>query len=125
MGRVMRIACVSCNKEWQCRTGCGLSHARLEDVLREFSNEISRKVPDRVRKEEFPIFDFAYHMAVCDICKDVVSVPVLRLADGDLEYSGTCPVCRKEARRISDTDAADCPVCGKRMRQPEEIGRWD
>lgn len=40
MGKVVKIACESCKREWKCMTGCGLSHALLQDVLREFPEKM-------------------------------------------------------------------------------------
>ena len=39
MGKMMKIVCASCKNEWQCMTGCGLSHALLQSVVRELPIE--------------------------------------------------------------------------------------
>ncbi|MCX4339808.1 MAG: hypothetical protein OSJ72_09205 [Lachnospiraceae bacterium] len=124
MGKMIKVTCTSCKGEWECMTGCGISHALLQDVVREFPQEIG----DKIRKEngeEFPIFDFGYQLSVCGDCRNAVSVPVLRFDEKDVEYMGPCPVCRGKAALVTDLEDAVCPVCGKKTLTAEETGSWD
>lgn len=125
MGSVNKITCGSCKREWQCMTGCGLLHARLEDVIREFPEETGREIAEQAGAEEFPLFDFAYRCAVCMQCRSVVGVPVLELPDQSKEYIGRCPICGGAAQPIADLQEAHCPICGKKTLEEEETGSWD
>lgn len=124
MGKVMRVNCVSCHKEWECRTGCGLSHALLQDVIREFSHETGREIIKQAGAEEFPVFMFAYHIAVCGGC-GVVSVPVLELPDQGTEYTGRCPVCGGMVQPVKNLKNIPCPACGEKTLSENEAGSWD
>lgn len=124
MGEIKRIVCASCKREWECRVGCGLSHALLKNVLCEFPEEIG----DRVMvgpKEEFPMFAFGYHISTCAGCGNVVSIPVLRLEEQNAEYAGPCPICGDTVSLITDIEEAACPVCKSRALQEETEGYWD
>lgn len=124
MGKIEKVACASCKREWQCMTGCGLSHALLPDVVRAFPEEIGKKVMAET-EEEFPVFEFGYRIAICGRCSNVVSVPVLKLEEKNTEYVGPCPVCGEEASLIADIVDAACPRCGKKRLWTEETGGWD
>lgn len=125
MGRINRIACGACQGEWQCRVGCGLMHACLEDVVSEFPKETGREIMEQVGTEEFPVFDFAYHCSVCKECNNIVSVPVLTLPDRNSEYIGRCPDCGGTAQPITDIESMPCPVCGEKALLEETAGNWD
>lgn len=125
MGKMVRVNCTACHKEWKCRTGCGLSHALLQDVIREFPYETGREIMKTAGGEDFPVFLFAYHTAVCDGCGSVVSVPVLELPDRGIEYTGSCPVCGGKAQPVGKIEEVPCPACGEKTLQEEETGGWD
>lgn len=125
MGSINKITCGSCQREWECKSGCGLLHARLEDVVREFPEEMGREIISQTDGEEFPIFDFAYQSAVCTGCRSMVGVPVLTFADKNKEYVGRCPICGGAAWPAADLGDVCCPVCGKKALEEEEIGSWD
>lgn len=124
MGKVIKIACKSCKGEWQCLTGCGLSHALLQDVLREFPEEIREKIVEQAGEEE-PIFEFGYQAAVCGGCMSIAGVPVIRLEDGDTEYIGPCPTCGDAVSLITDINDTACPVCKNKTLKAEIAGNWD
>lgn len=124
MGKIQRVACKSCNSEWECKTGCGLSHALLQDVMQEFPKEIGDKIM-RVSGEEFPVFEFGYHISACSGCGKIVSVPVIRFAEEDVEYIGPCPVCGADVSLIVKIKEAVCPVCSQKTLMMEETGKWD
>ncbi|MDE6389049.1 MAG: endonuclease Q family protein [Lachnospiraceae bacterium] len=125
MGRINRITCSACLREWQCRIGCGLMHACLEDVVSEFPEETGREITEQIGTEEFPVFDFAYHCSVCRECNSIVSVPILKFPDRGTEYMGRCPGCGGVTQLITDLGGMLCPVCGERALSEEEAGSWD
>lgn len=124
MGKMIKVACASCKREWQCLTGCGLSHALLQNVIREFPTELRDKIMEEAG-EEFPIFEFGYQISICNGCENIVSVPVLKFAEGNMEYVAPCPLCRDAVSPIVDIDKAVCPVCENTTLLMEETGRWD
>ncbi len=124
MGKMMKIVCASCKNEWQCMTGCGLSHALLQSVVREFPKETQDTVMEKAG-EELPLFEFGFHLSACNGCGNIVSVPVLRFEEREEEYVGPCPVCQDDVAIITDMEDTVCPVCGNKTLLAEEIGRWD
>lgn len=125
MGQIMKITCTACKKEWECMTGCGLSHACLQDAAHEFVKEVAADITREAEEEEFPVFDFAFHISKCDGCGSMVSVPVLQMMDCDAEYIGNCPVCGHEVELVTKIDNISCPVCGRVSLAAEESGLWD
>ena len=125
MGSISKITCGSCRKTWKCLNGCGLLHARLEDVIREFPEEMGREIVMQAGAEDLPLFDFAYQNAVCTECSNMVGVPVLELADGNKKHIGQCPVCGGVVQLITDLNDVCCPACGKKALKEEEAGIWD
>lgn len=124
MGEIKKVVCTSCKREWQCMTGCGLSHALLQSVVREFPQEIGDKIMEEAGEAE-PLFAFEYRLSVCGGCKNVVSVPVLELEGREEAFIGPCPVCQGEAALIADLDEAVCPVCNSKALAAETEGHWD
>lgn len=124
MGKIEKVVCASCKREWQCMTGCGLSHALLQDVLREFPEKMREKIVEEAGEEAL-IFEFGYQAVVCDGCMSIVGVPVLKLEDGDTEYVGPCPICQDAVSLISDINDTTCPVCKNKTLKAETVGYWD
>lgn len=124
MGEIKKVVCASCKREWQCMTGCGLSHALLQDVIREFPKETAERIMEETGGE-VPFFTFGYRLSVCGGCGNVVSVPVLNLDEREGAYVGPCPVCKGEASLIADIDEAVCPVCKSKALEAETEGNWD
>lgn len=124
MGKVIKIACESCKSEWKCMTGCGLSHALLQDVLREFPEKMRGNIVEEAG-EEAPIFVFGYQTAVCDRCRRMVGVPVIMLENSDTEYVGPCPVCGDVVSLAADINDTACPVCKSKALKAETVGNWD
>lgn len=125
MGDIVKITCASCKEEWQGMTGCGLAHARLQDVISLFPEMVAQEIAEAVKGELFPAFEFAYDILACSRCGSIASVPVLRLTAKGKEYTGLCPVCGEKAERTTDIGVMQCPVCGKTALQEESIGHWD
>ncbi len=125
MGAIVKVFCESCNAVWDCRTGCGMQHGSLDNVVSLFPENIESILTDYAARNECPMFDFAFQPAVCKNCTGIVSVPVLRLFENDTLYVGVCPDCGKEVKHIKDIHRIHCPVCKKRMLKTLETGRWD
>lgn len=125
MGEIVKISCGSCKEEWQCTTGYGLRHARLQDVVSAFPAAVERDIVKTAGDEPFPVFEFGYRISVCRNCRSIVSVPVLKLTEADAGFSGVCPVCRRKTRLVLNPKRTSCPSCGKRTLRAEETGHWD
>ena len=115
MGSISKITCSSCRKTWKCLNGCGLLHARLEDVIREFPEETGREIVMQTGAEDLPLFDFAYQSAVCTECSNMVGVPVLELSDGNKKHIGQCPVCGGGVQLITDLNDVSRTQSGKNI----------
>lgn len=125
MGEIKKITCKACGESWQCMTGCGLRHGKLETAAASFREERKREILRCAQTEKFPLFDFAYRLSCCAYCKRVESVPVLELLETGTRYVGDCPVCGGEAELIEDVGRSCCPACGKTELMEEETGQWD
>lgn len=125
MGAIIKISCESCGGEWSCRTGCGMQHGVLENVAPLFPEDIRNALMEYAGHNECPMFDFGFQLAVCGSCSGIVSIPMLKLHDGDISYTGVCSDCGKKARPIKDMRKTHCPVCGRNTLRTLEIGRWD
>lgn len=127
MGVIKKIKCRSCKADWHCRTGCGMMHANLADAAALYPTETAKEICDSVT-DEYPVFDFAYKLAHCTYCRDIIAVPVLMLGipeEETKEYIGECEQCRKQVELIHDLSHTSCPVCEKNTLQEEEVGLWD
>ncbi len=130
MGKVVKISCVSCGHTWENRIGCGLLHGNLGNVMKVFSGEEQEisQIRQYAAQNAYPVFDFAYRLACCNHCGNIVSVPVLNLADGAGDYIGSCVQCGRKIEWtdiIKKTEEAPCPICGVVSLQEEETGMWD
>lgn len=125
MGYIEQIACTSCGKSWELRTGCGMMHGQLENVLHMFPAEIIADIKETVGEQRFSYYDFKYKAAVCDTCKNVVSVPVLELPGVSKSYAGECPECKNALPKMLPADIQNCPRCGSEALLKGTIGLWD
>ena len=117
MGYIEQIACTSCGKSWELRTGCGMMHGQLENVLHMFPAEIIADIKASVGGQRFPYYDFNYKAAVCDNCKSIVSVPVLELPEA---YKS-----KNALPKMLPADIQSCPHCGSEALLKGTIGLWD
>lgn len=124
MGTIVKIICGSCHKEWDCRTGCGLLHGKLENAAGLYQEEIRKSILASVQQTRFPQFDFAYRLAVCKECQDIVSIPVLSLSQTHMKYVGSCENCGKRVELIENVRQTTCLRC-KGALESENIGMWD
>ena len=90
MGVRVKVTCRACKSEWDCRTGCGVMHGRLEKVAGLYPDGIQKAIMERVAQMEFPVYDFGYRLARCERCRAVVSIPALSFGSDGVEYAGTC-----------------------------------
>lgn len=125
MGAIAEVTCQACGAKWQCRTGCGLLHGRLETVADFYSPKEQEEIKDYAGKELFPFFDFRYQLSHCVHCRKIVSVPVLKIGNSPKAYASECEQCRKQTKLIEDITKEPCPVCGKTALKAEETGQWD
>lgn len=125
MGVITDVSCASCGKKWQLRTGSGILHGELGAVKSFFPMEIRQKLDNYEREAEFPLFDFGYQLAVCEHCKAIESVPVIKLLDRQEEYIGVCGTCGGWTKLIENIEETHCPVCHEASLSEEETGLWD
>lgn len=133
MGEVINVRCAACKKEWQCFTGNGLLHGRMEAVLAAFSEEERQQAERLMGAGPFPLYDFRYSLTVCGHCHNVVAVPVLRDVDSDEILTGKCPLCGKRTKSLCGeeqsvekwSEKTACPVCKSRRLEAVEEGHWD
>ena len=58
MGAIERVKCENCGSAWECRTGCGILHGRLENVLLLFSEKVREEVNNVTSQEKIPQISF-------------------------------------------------------------------
>lgn len=125
MGQIVKITCASCKTEWECRTGCGILHGDLNRVAGLYPPEQCRKIRNYAEATKFPLFDFGYRLSRCLHCKQIGSVPVLKLTDEHTACVGTCSQCMQEIELIEDIGLTECPVCHQKSLVEEPAGLWD
>lgn len=133
MGRILKVSCTSCGKEWQYAVGSGMYLGTREEILNAFLEKERVEIAGRFDACEFPGYDFHYRLGICSCCKNVVRVPVfITPSEKDKGiYTGCCPQCEKRVRIPMDgwTDAEEnremCPSCGSGMLAVKEVGTWD
>ncbi|MDE5932932.1 MAG: hypothetical protein K2H40_10700 [Lachnospiraceae bacterium] len=124
MGKISKITCKSCGRDWELFTGGGMLHGMLENVVADFPKAMQEGIYKSVEDMEFPVYDFSYQPAHCEYCCTIVCVPVFTPMEKK-SIIGGCPVCGHEAKLIQNVAEAVCPVCGQKALQEEETGFWD
>ncbi len=125
MGEIKKITCRSCGAGWECRTGCGMMHGKLERVAAVFPEDIKKEITGIAEKRDFVPFDFAYQLSYCEECQRIESVPVLCFLEEDRKYIGLCEQCGQKTELIGEEEKMQCPVCHGAFIETEEIGGWD
>lgn len=132
MGEMMQVRCNACGKTWRCIAGTGLLYADKGNIISAFSQREREKITAMLASGGIPSYDFQYRLSVCGHCRNVVSVPTLRLSEEEKPYIGLCPLCGKRTKNAcaaQDTEAwgrrQACPACKSRALQMEEAGYWD
>lgn len=142
MGRLYKISCKNCKREWECRTGCGLMHGRLAFVEEAFPEEIRRAIHADRSEQSLDLFDFGYQITVCRRCGNVVSVPVLKMIEQEKLFVGLCPECgdtihQDELWTGQPGESPDvqpgeqevgphvCPACQEETLSFQMTGVWD
>lgn len=143
MGEIIKIVCQSCKGSWQCKTGCGIAHAKIEQVAGFYKEEVQNSILEKTGKQQFPLFSFGFWPVICETCQEIVSVPILELSKDKIKYTGTCTKCQSEITGIS-ADAGwfgsdnqketgnwqgnyrlACPKCQSADLMVEKQGYWD
>ncbi len=125
VGEIKRITCKSCGAGWECRTGCGIMHGKLDRVAALFPEDIEIEIAGIAKKTALVPFDFSYQLSYCKECQSIESVPVLWLLEEDREYIGRCGQCGQKIELIKAEDKMSCPVCHGGDLETEDIGGWD
>lgn len=125
MGVIQQFTCPSCLKNWKLRTGHGIRHAALGQVMEVFSEDIQRNIVAQVTGGQMPLFYFGYQEAVCEHCRNIVAVPVLRLIESNQTFIAGCPECSGEVKVIKEETPVNCPACQKAKLRVQDVGNWD
>ena len=125
MGKTLELTCPSCNEEWQLRTGHGLAHATLENVLGAFPKEVQEKILSDTASERFPAFDFQYRPAICATCRKPVAAAEITLHATGATYMAPCPDCGATVSFFEEGADSPCPSCGQATLSIQDIGFWD
>ncbi len=125
MGSIERTTCKVCGKSWQYKTGCGVSHWKLDVVLELFDAATKTQVEAWASGKDVPLFQFDYHKALCHTCKAVVGVPVLKLFPENTLHIGKCEACGSEVTIPEDANLISCPECGGQPLERCKEGLWD
>ncbi len=130
MGEILKIHCRTCSAEWECATGCGLQHGRIENVIAAFEPGEQVQIIDWCHASPVPLYDFRYQIAVCDSCNSLVSVPVFKgINDDNNVLVGVCTTCHNQLKippiETEEIPDAACPSCGNKSLETTEIGHWD
>lgn len=125
MGVITNVACGACEAQWQCETGCGITHGEIGNIIPLFPKETAKEIEADIGTAAFPAFEFAYRLSVCEHCGSIESVPVLKLPDSGKEYAGVCRKCWKDTQLIEEIEDTPCPVCHKKALTMEDAGMWD
>ncbi len=122
MGAIQIITCNNCKRNWQCKTGCGILHSRIDFAARDFPEDTARQIRAEAALHPHALFRFGYQVTGCPHCKNIVSVPVLSMRDTDSTYIGPCPEC---GGTVQPENVSVCPVCGRSELSVREVGMWD
>lgn len=125
MGELKKITCKACKTQWECRTGCGLSHGKLKWVAELYPDNVKSEIQNQIKENEFIPFQFDYRLSYCQGCHSIVSVPFLRLEADGREYVGSCGQCGKRTELLDKIEKAECPICHETALWAEDIGQWD
>ena len=123
MGEMNKIHCHNCGKNWECRSGCGIMHSRLEKIAGLFETDISQRFMVYASEKPPVIFSFSFMMARCDECKEILDVPFLEIKG--TQYIGKCPRCAQNVKVIKEIEKANCPKCNCIGLEQHVIGNWD
>lgn len=133
MGRILKVSCASCGKEWQYAVGSGMYLGTREEILNAFLEKERAEVGRRFDACEFPGYDFHYRLGICGFCKNVVRVPVFVAPSRkkNAVYVGCCPQCGRRTRTPEEgwTNVEEyrevCPSCSSRALIVKGVGTWD
>lgn len=104
--------------------GHGMRHGVLGRVMREFPEEVQRKIAEDAPRGKLPLFHFCYKAAFCSHCQELVAEPVLRFIESGQLYVGKCPKCGNDAENLEEDGPVRCPECGSFLDM-QDTGHWD
>lgn len=134
MGRILKINCASCGKEWQYAVGSGMYLAGQEEILNAFSEKEKAEAESMFETCDPPgSYDFHYSLGICRRCKSVVRVPVFvtHSAGEKNTLVGGCPQCGKQVKasesawKEAEENRETCPSCSGGTLSIKTVGRWD
>lgn len=128
MGVINKATCKACEKSWNYKLGCGINHCNLDVVLDVYDEETKSQVKMKTKDDKIPLFSFNYCRGVCNVCKAIVGVPVLKLLNSNTSYIGRCKGCGNEVDLLEGSDNLDdavCPQCGEKNIEDISTGLWD
>lgn len=125
MGVIERIACHACGYVWECRSGCGIMHGTIENVIRCFSEDTGQEIAGAVSRMEDPVFEFTYRPAVCQACGNIAAVPFLEFKKEGRHFQGECPFCGKSVKITEKIEQEKCPGCHQGPLEVRRTGFWD
>ncbi len=127
MGTLIRVRCKNCYEEWPLQLGYGMMHGKIESVTPLLPDEIADQLPlEKLKNHEIP-WSFAYEPAVCEHCKALISVPVIRLSKERIAQPTVCPDCGERPHLIEEDSIhrTPCPICGAETLDITDQGLWD
>lgn len=125
MGVMREFQCPSCHETWRVRIGHGMMHGDFDRVLKEFPDDIQKRIKTSLDGEKTPFFRFNYCVAVCLECKRIIVVPVIYLHKTKQTFSPGCPACGSQVTVLEKDSVAICPHCNKEELLAQDIGTWD
>lgn len=125
MGSIEKTVCKVCGRTWQYKTGCGINHWNLDVVLPLFSQETQLELKTWAHDKEEPLFSFEYVRALCETCRDIVSVPALTLLPERIQYVENCKHCGAQVSLFEHVNMVNCPKCGSGLLEMKKEGLWD
>lgn len=124
MGKVCRISC-KCGYTKELYIGGGLAACNINMVNMVFSKEKLKEFNSYYKNNEVKGFFVENVLAICEKCKEIITVAVLKFELTDnrkLEIINDCSECNEKVRTLSELCV--CPKCGGRMME-QDIGDWD
>ena len=127
MGEIFHISCKNCKFEKTLKAGVGLMSIREAVVNQNLQGEDLEKWQELHERKNVRFFSWRYEIAVCDVCKDIISCFVvdIRTNEGEkIQLGGKCDNCQSKLDVISKKELI-CPKCGQNVMSKQLTGRWD
>jgi hypothetical protein len=124
MGDIYKLSC-TCGYAKELNVGGGLASCNVNMINKVFSEDRRAKFDTYLKNNEIQSFLIENEISVCEECKEVMTIAVLRIQltnNRKLEIVNDCPLCGNKAHIINYL--AVCPKCGRKINV-KEIGHWD